>query len=80
MMTEKDKPMSLGASIWHIVKFFIFVGLAIFFAYYLYDIIVLQPERDKEAEREYQAEMDVIDARERRYCLTNPTYAFLLAL
>jgi uncharacterized membrane protein len=39
--------MSTGAAIWHIAKFFIFVGLAIFFAYYLYMQLVVIPENEK---------------------------------
>ncbi|CAN5418277.1 hypothetical protein BH18THE2_BH18THE2_17050 [soil metagenome] len=38
--------MSTAAAIWHIAKFFIFAGLAIYFAYYLYQQLVVGPAED----------------------------------
>ena len=56
-------------------KFIIFASLAIFLAYYLYDVMVLKPQRLAEIDKEFQAEMDSLDSRERGYCLNDPTYA-----
>jgi hypothetical protein len=67
-----EKKVSTGAAIWHVAKFFIFASLAILLAYYLYDVMVLKPQRLAEIDREYQAEMD---QKERGHCLNNSTYA-----
>jgi hypothetical protein len=69
---EKKEQMFTGAAIWHVAKFIIFASLAIFLAYYLYDVMVLIPQRLAEIDREYQAEMD---QKERGNCLNNSTYA-----
>jgi hypothetical protein len=74
-VAEKKEQMSTGAAIWHVAKFIIFASLAVFFAYYLYDVMVLKPQRLAEIDREYQVEMDALDQKERGYCLNNPTYA-----
>jgi hypothetical protein len=51
---NSDKPMSLGASIWHIAKFLIFAGLTIYFAYFLYERLVVFPEQQEREERNIQ--------------------------
>jgi hypothetical protein len=72
---EKKEQMSRGAAIWHVAKFIIFASLAIIFGYYLYDVMVLKPQRLAEIDKEFQAETDALDSRERAYCLNDPTYA-----
>jgi hypothetical protein len=68
-VTTNDKPMSTAQGIWHVAKFLIWVGLAIFFAWLIYTSIVSQQEREEQqiiADEEYERGMAAIDAREKR--------------
>jgi hypothetical protein len=52
-------------AIWHLAKFFIWVGLAIFFAYMIYHSLVIVPQEQAKIDQDYQRQTERL---ERDYC------------